>query len=532
MKIAVINTGGTISCVGNPLAPMSAQDFATTSQELLDPILQQQFPDTQITYLTQVVFPESASKTLDSTNLQPTDWCIMASAILGNYAAYDGFVVLHGTDSMDFTGTALSFLLNAFDGQGYATAVLSKPVIITGSQVPMYYQASGSSTRTLNFNTDAYQNVCGAIASARVGVPEVCVYFQNQLYRGNRAVKSNASEFNAFSSPNFPALAEYGVELSLFAANWLPGPVQENVSLDNSAVLLNQQSTLGEITSTINGFPVIQLNAFPARYAMSPASSFMADLINAVANIGTKGIILESYGEGNFPSGNPDNPASGAIYQALSAANAKGINIVDCTQVISGTVNNSAYAAGAWLPQVGALAPADMTPMAALAKLMILMASASSKGWTQEQVRVLFQSNLVGEMKSVNSLDSRCNPVLLPGQSISALDGSATLINDPGKGLVLTGANSVAPLWSLPVTPTPNDLPGRLVMQDDGNLVFYNRVNQALWATDTGNPGGASSRFALTGHYDASNPDRCTLLIQVYNYCAMEMTAQIYPASY
>ncbi|WP_206287669.1 asparaginase domain-containing protein, partial [Pseudomonas viridiflava] len=92
----------------------------------------------QIAYLTQITFPESASGTLDSTNLQPTDWCIMASAILANYAAYDGFVVLHGTDSMDFSGTALSFLLNSFDVQGFATAALSKPVIITGSQMPMY----------------------------------------------------------------------------------------------------------------------------------------------------------------------------------------------------------------------------------------------------------------------------------------------------------------------------------------------------------------------------------------------------------
>ena len=144
MKIAVINTGGTISCVGNPLAPMTAQAFADASTQLLNPILLQQFPDLEITYLTNVTFPESSTQTLDSTNLQPTDWCIMAKGVLDNYAAFDGFVLLHGTDSMDFSGAALSLLLNAFDADGVGTAVLSKPVIITGSQVPMYYQASST----------------------------------------------------------------------------------------------------------------------------------------------------------------------------------------------------------------------------------------------------------------------------------------------------------------------------------------------------------------------------------------------------
>lgn len=529
MKIAVINTGGTISCVGNPLAPMSAAAFASASEQLLNPILLQQFPDLQITYLTSITFPESATQTLDSTNLQPTDWCIMAQGILSNYAAYDGFVVLHGTDSMDFSGAALSFLLNGFDASGNGTAVLSKPVIITGSQVPLYYQASSSAALTLNFNTDAFQNVCGSVAAARTGVAEVCVYFQNQLYRGNRAVKTNASEFNAFSSPNYPALAEYGVEFSLYADNWLPGPVHASVSLDNSEVLAGQVSAVTAISAAINNVPVMQLNAFPAWYSMSPASGFMANLINAVVSAGAKGIILESYGEGNFPSGNPDTPASGAIYQALNMANEQGVNLIDCTQVIAGTVNNSAYAAGAWLPQVGALAPADMTPMAALAKLMILMASASSKSWTRDQVQTLFQTNLAGEMQSINTLDSRSNSTLLPGESISALDGSATLSNDPLLGPVLTGAGNTTALWQLPTAPSSSDLPGRLVMQNDGNLVFYSRNNQALWATNTGNANGASSRLVVSGHYAGSGASS-TLKVQVFNYSAMVVAATLYPA--
>jgi L-asparaginase len=100
-------------------------------------------------------------------------------------------VVLHGTDSMDFTGTALPFLLSSFSADGYATAALSKPVIITGSQVPMFYEQPGNQNLSLNFNTDAFQNFCGAVASAQSGIPEVCIYFDSRLYRGNRCRKIN-----------------------------------------------------------------------------------------------------------------------------------------------------------------------------------------------------------------------------------------------------------------------------------------------------------------------------------------------------
>lgn len=397
MKIAIINTGGTISCVGEPLAPMSASDFAHASKQILDPILKQQFPDIELTYLTNVVFPNSSSGTLDSGNLQPTDWCIMATAILSNYADYDAFVVLHGTDSMAYTSSALPFLLNAFDENGLGTAVLSKPVIVTGAQVPMFCQDRSSAELTLNFNTDAYQNFCGAVATARAGIPEVCVYFHNQLFRGNRVIKTNARDFNAFSSPNFPALASYGITLSLFSENWLPGPPQQGVSLDNSTVLDAQKAVLAKIASTIDRHPIAQLNAFPAVYSQSAATAYMADLITAIAGTGVAGLILESYGAGNFPSGNPDSPPRGAIYQALKKASDSGINLVACSQVISGTVNNSIYAAGAWLPQAGTLSPADMTPICAFAKLMILSTLGEINHWSRDQLRQLFQTNLVGE---------------------------------------------------------------------------------------------------------------------------------------
>ena len=529
MNIAVINTGGTISCVGNPLSPMSAKNFADACRSLLNPIFKQGLPDLQITYIEDLLFPESSFGTLDSTNLQPEDWCLMAGYILEHYPLYDGWVLLHGTDSMDFTGTALPFLLSSFDENGTLTGALSKPVIITGSQVPLFYQNPTTQQLSINFNTDAFQNVCGALAAAQTGIPEVGIYFQNNLFRGNRAVKTNASQFNAFSSPNYPALGQYGIELALHFETVLPPPVSYLVSLDNPDVLAHVQNQLKYIQANINDFPVMQLNAFPAAYAMLPATGFLAKLIESLPDLKLKGLILESYGEGNFPSGNPDNAPKGSIYQALkkiSSATDGGVIIVDCTQVVTGIVNDSAYLAGAWLPEVGALSPADMTPMAAFAKLMILLTGADFEGnqWKKDTVKRLFQTNLLGEMLSINKLDSRSNSTLLPGQRIFALDGSATLTNDATAGPVLKdkGGNT---LWAaFNTAPSADEMPGRLIMQTDGNLVFYDRYNHPMWATDTGIPSGAPSLLIL----DGSASDNNELTLKVYNYAACSTTVLLY----
>ena len=525
MNIAVINTGGTISCVGTPLAPMTAKAFATACEALIDPILLQNYPDLQVTYITDLTFPESSTGTLDSTNLQPTDWCLMAQYILDHYSLYDGWVVLHGTDSMDFTGTALPFLLSVFDANGTQTAGLSKPVIITGAQMPMFYQAAGATAPSnLLYNTDAYQNFCGAIAAAQSGIPEVCVYFHNDLFRGNRVVKTNASEFDAFSSPNYPSLGEYGVNFTVHYENVLPGPVGQSVSLDAPAALAAAQAQLAAITAAINSVPVMQFNAFPAQYncSASPNTAILANLIDACVGQGIKGLILESYGEGNFPSGNPDTPADGAIYKALGRANTNGVVIVDCTQVLTGVVNDSAYAAGAWLPAVGALCPADMTPQAAFAKLTILLAAAQNNGWSADTVKTLFQTNLLGEMISVNRLDSRVNAELLASQSISALDGSATLVNDPVNGPVLSDSAGNR-LWAaFSQAPAPSQMPGRLTMQNDGNLVYYSRYNVPMWATNTGVSNGASSVLILSGSTSSA------LCLAVYDYCHGRTSSTLY----
>jgi L-asparaginase len=363
---------------------------------------------------------------------------------------------------------------------------------------------------------------------AQSGVPEVCVYFDSNLFRGSRVVKTNASEFNAFSSPNASALGQYGIELAINFSEVLPLPATPGISLDDPGVQAMMINQLAYITENIDKFPVMQFNAFPAPYAVGGAS-VIASLIKACVGAGIRGLILESYGEGNFPSGDPNMSSSGAIYQALQAANDAGVVIVDCTQVLSGIVNDSAYASGSWLPAVGALNPADMTPMAALAKLIILSTAAGYLGWSSENVKTLMQTNLLGEMMSVNRLDSRSNMYLAPGQSISSLDGGATLTSDPVAGPILkTQGNSGAPLilWQPLAAPIDGAMPGRLVMQYDGNLAFYDQSNTLLWSTDVTASGPSASALVLDGSYPQG-----TLTLYIYNYAVGTVTEVLYNQS-
>ncbi|MER2498197.1 asparaginase domain-containing protein [Vibrio neptunius] len=527
MNIGIINTGGTISCVGDPLAPMSASAFAQACNVWIDPVIQAEFPEIQLHYLVDVVFPGSSTHTLDSTNLQPSDWCIMAEAILAHYEEMDGFVVLHGTDSMDFSGAALSFLLNGLNERGVGVAVLSKPVIVTGSQVPLFHQTDGMPCQ-LNFNTDAYQNLCGAIAAARTGIAEVGVYFQNRLYRGNRVLKTNASEFNAFESPNYPYLAEAGVAFTIENQRCLPGPVNHAFSLDNPSVRDSLRAQINDLSVQMNTSLVSQLNAFPAPYRIAPPQAFLAQIVDALVSAGTRGIILESYGEGNFPSGSPDEPSKGAIYQALAAAHQQGVILVDASQVIAGTVNNSAYAAGAWLPQVGVVSSADMTPMAGLVKLTVLLALEKLHGWPEGTVNRLFQTNWAGEMQNTNRLDSRVNPSLLPGEHLMTFDGMASLHNDPNHGPRLVRNSDNELLWQLPESLPTEALPGTLTMQNDGNLVFYSRDQVPLWASQTGHSSGAASWLELSG--SSSTQQLAEITLTVYNYADQHVSVQLYPS--
>lgn len=496
MKIAVINTGGTISCVGNPLSPMTSNEFKAACQSHLDPIIHQKFPGLTLDYVTDLAFPESASGMLDSTNLQPTDWCLIARYILEHYTEADGWIVLHGTDTLEFSGTALPMLLSRFGADGTVLAQLSKSVVITGSQVPLFHSPEPGKISGIVFHTDAFVNVCGAIAVAQLGIPAVMVFFDNQLMRASRVVKDNTSQFRAFASPNFPTLGQYGIGLSISPEYMPPVPVSETVSLDHPETRAATLTQLDAISAAINLRPVMRLSASPSAYNPAQGTAVLANLIHASIAQGIGGLVLESYGAGNFPSGNANIAENGAIYQALDAANKAGVVIVDNTQVAHGAVDYNAYAAGAWLPAIGALNPADMTPAASLAKLTILLAAQQANGWSLDDIKFLMQTPLVGEMADLSRLDSRNNGTLMPGQSLTTFNGSASLYNDPARGPLLKNSKGET-VWAMLENASQDTMPGQLRMQDDGNLVFYSRNNQSLWSTHANLGAGSSSQLRL-----------------------------------
>lgn len=497
MKLAVINTGGTITCVGTPLSPMAAAPFAEASRQIVEPALDQEFPDLELHYVTDLRFPESDSGTLDSTNLQPADWCLLAQRILEDYDKYDGWVVLHGTDSMAYTGSALPFLLSAFDKFGNATIALDKPVIITGSQVPLFDQKAPGGPLTLRYNTDAFQNVCAAVAAVRTGIPEVGVAFRGRIFRGPRVIKSNASEDDAFSSPNFPALAQVGINFELDIPDVLPGPVSDDVALSNPEVRSRARKRLAYIAEHVDTTPVVTLPAFPAPFASDGSSAYIARLIDAIVSTGAKGIVLESYGEGNFPSGDPDTPRQGAVAKALKAATEAGLVVADATQVEAGTVNATAYASGAWLPWAGAVGIGDMTAIAAFTKTLVLLAEKGWDGndWEVQTVRDLVRQSLVGECAITDRLGSLGRMRLLPGESLEALDGSAKLTNEHGRGPVLSAADGKI-LWRA-LADVSSNLPGNLIA-DGGSVRFVGRDGTTLWdAVEGGRAAGLALRGSL-----------------------------------
>jgi len=496
VKIAVINTGGTISCTGNPLSPMSAEAFAGACRAQIDPILAQPFPELQIVYSTDPLFPDSANGTLDSTNLQPVDWCRIARQILLHYAEFDGWVVLHGTDTMEFTGAALPFLLSAFDAHGFARATLSKPVVLTGSQLPLFHQTNPDAPLSLTFNSDALRNICGAIAAAQSGIPEVCVFFDGALYRGCRVQKVSSGAFAAFASPNCPPLGRYGPSFALDAALILPAPVTEAGSLDTASAHAAVLAQLEAVAADIGGTRVALLNAFPTTTDPGQTGTLLADLIGTAPDRPLQGLVLQSYGAGNFPSGNAHAAGQGGIARALAAADTAGTIIMNGSQVLNGTIDAGLYAAGSWLAKAGALSAFDMTSAATLAKLTILLAARRHNDWSIDDVKRLMQLSLVGEMESVSRLDSRSRPLLLANQAIATADGAFVLKNHPERGPELRD-RAGALLWAALAEADCRHLPGRLQLRPDGNLTFANRLNQTLWQTATQSVGDAPAVLVL-----------------------------------
>jgi L-asparaginase len=280
---------------------------------------------------------------LDSANMTPSDWLKIARDIADRYDDYDGFVVLHGTDTMAYTASALPFMLEG----------LRKPVILTGSQIPL-----------CEVRNDARENLITAmILAADYPIPEVCLYFGNKLMSGCRTVKVNANGFDAFGSPNFPPLGKMGIGIEL---NW-----RVIRPLPPSSTLLTIHPLNGSRISAFRLFPGIS-----------------ADIVRHILQPPLKGLVLEAYGVGNGP--NHDQEFLAVLREACQ----RGVIIVDCTQCFSGSVDLNDYATGASLAAAGVISGYDLTVEAALAKLFYLF----SQEVHAETIKSLMQTNLRGEL--------------------------------------------------------------------------------------------------------------------------------------
>lgn len=390
-NLRIIYTGGTIGCVGTPLSPMAGSEFADAFEALVLPMIRQKIEGAEVSF-------SNLEPALDSSNLQPVDWTRVAEMIVGQpgdaqtYARHDAFLVLHGTDTMAWTASALSFLMSEIAAEGSAGTALTRPVIVTGAQLPLFYREGAGDELALRANTDALRNVLGAVACAQAGISGVGLYFNDRLMQGNRALKVDASRFEAFASPNHPPLASMGTQLTVHTQT-LPTPQTP----DDPQALARIQDQLAHVAAHIDEVDVVCLPAFPAQFS----DNVLARMLEAAFSADrVRGLFLQGYGSGNFPSGDPDDASNGAICQLLKKAHDDGVVIVAGTQVIGGTVNSTTYAAGSWLAQAGCIGNADMTSAATQAKLLILLAlrDYQDRAWSQAHIETLMQRPIAGEI--------------------------------------------------------------------------------------------------------------------------------------
>ncbi|XP_067233735.1 60 kDa lysophospholipase-like isoform X3 [Chanodichthys erythropterus] len=359
-RVLVINTGGTIGMILHD-GVLSPEPNALVKTLRTLPILHDE-KYAQKTKLYESYKPEEKtlvlprskldkrvvytfleySPLLDSSNMTPNDWITIAKDIEKYYEEYDGFVVLHGTDTMAYTVSALSFMCEN----------LGKPVILTGSQVPIFEMRS-----------DGRDNLLGALLIAgQFVIPEVCLYFHHKLYRGNRVTKVDSGSFKAFASPNLPPLASAEVDITVnWDTVWRPGTTAK--------FTVNTQMNLN----------VGLLRLFPG---------ITTDTVKAFLKAPMEGVILETYGSGNAPDNRKD------LLDEIRKATERGLVIVNCTQCLRGTVT-IAYATGQALSNAGVVAGFDMTPEAALSKLSYVLAK---QDISTEEKKKMMSRNLRGEM--------------------------------------------------------------------------------------------------------------------------------------
>ncbi len=336
-KILIIYTGGTIGMIHHPetyeLIPFDFSHFKTQIPEI------NKFDIEIDTY--------ECENIIDSSDLKPELWQNLAKIIFDNYDKYFGFVILHGTDTMAYTASALSFMLDN----------LSKPVIITGAQLPIG-----------KLRTDGKENLISSIEIAadeqnkKPIIQEVCIYFEYKLLRGNRATKKSAEYFDAFCSPNFPSLADAGININYKKKLLLkPNPKKKftiNTKIDTNIFI-------------IRIFPGINLD-------------IISDIIK---NTKLKAIILETYGSGNAPT----NPK---FLKIIKDGIKKGILFLNVSQCLEGNVDMSKYKTGKALKKIGVISTYDSTVESVVTKAMWLL----GQNINPEKIKKLLNKSLKGEI--------------------------------------------------------------------------------------------------------------------------------------
>ncbi len=332
-RVCVLYTGGTIGMVPTEFGYAPKQRYFTSLLNEISQLKNKDMPDWDVVEFDPL---------LDSANVAVNEWVKIGRQIRDRYDDYDGFVVLHGTDTMAYTASALSFML---DG-------LRKPVVLTGAQIPL-----------CEIRSDGRDNLINSMLIAADGVAnEVCIYFAGRLLRGNRATKASSDQLMAFASPNYPTLANVGIDITY-----------------NQQALARPQQSKSLTLTELKQVPIGVLKLFPG---------IQFELFEQIVSEKLDGVVLETFGEGNIPSNDK------ALVGSIRRASDNGAIVAVCSQCYSGSARIGIYATSNDLKESQAVGCFDMTTEAAVTKLFYLF----SCGYSKDKIKSLMTQNLRGEI--------------------------------------------------------------------------------------------------------------------------------------